>query len=69
MGPHPDQQVNMIWHAVNPEHFVLIALYSAGDEFVQFLFPGGVDAGVPVPGGEYKLIMDLGVGVSHNDKV
>lgn len=69
MGPHPDQQVNLIWHAVNLEHFVLIALYSAGDEFVQFLFPGVVNKGVAISGGEYKLIMYLGVGVSHNDKV
>jgi hypothetical protein len=40
MGTHANQKVNMILHAVNLEHFVSITLNGAGNEFVQFIFPG-----------------------------
>lgn len=58
--------MQMIRHAVNGNHFVILFLNYSGDVFVQVGFPIRLYETFSVLNDEYKLQVDLCVSIGHN---
>ena len=65
MGAHPDEQMNVVWHGVDDDEFVLMVLNNSGDVFVEVFFPMLFNQCRAELRGENYLEMDLGICVRH----
>ncbi len=65
MRPHPDKNMDMVGHAVNLEHFVLVFLENTRHILMQSFLPIAANKRRPVFNCENKLDMDLAVTIRH----
>ena len=69
MRPHPDENVDMVGHAVYLQHLMLIILKNACDILMQSFFPLIFNKSGPVLYCKNKLNMNLGITIRHKSKI
>jgi hypothetical protein len=55
----------MIGHAIYLKQFMIVLLEDRGNILVQSFFPFGTDKRFAILHREYKMNMDLGIGICH----
>src|SRR6516162_5764451 len=60
-----NQDMQVVWHAVDREHSAALILYNAGDVFVDLFLISSGNEGLPAFNGENELDDYLCIGVRH----
>ncbi len=61
----PNENMDMVGHRPDGEHFVLVVLDDARDVFFQFVLPFLLDEGIPVFYRKLQMDIALCVGIRH----
>lgn len=64
-GVQTNEEVNMVGHTIDGNHFMLMILYNPSCVFEKLFFPRWLNQANPILNGKYKLNVELGKGVGH----